>query len=256
MIEPVQPDQLIEEYASSVYRTCRRHLSNDELAWDAFQDTFLAYCRRKDTLDLQSDLGPWLNETARRCSLTVVRKQKRQPANESADLETLSASACDSPLESVSLAEAGRVLRHELSRLTKEDQEVLHCIYVEGMTHREVAGRLNCPQGSVCARADQARSRLRQKLERRGIIASALLLLFLLQGNAQASEAAAVVQPVARRRFSPLLWTTLALMTLVLVSTAIAVDIGWTEQTANGVNIGEAQDESLSENGLSCSVPE
>ncbi len=235
MIEPILPDRLVEQHVSVIFRTCRRNTPCDESAWEAFQETFLVFSRRRADLDHQSDFGPWLHETARRCCLAVVRKERRLPATGVADLDSAAPVVDDDQANAACLAEVTNVLREELSRLPQEDQDLLRCLYAEGMTHRDIAGRLNCPAGSVHAKAEEARRRLRKRIERRGIVASALLLLFLLQGKAEAGWA----PTASNTRTSPLRrkmeWRSLSMASLGILAIFIPVSLYWNVTMATDI---------------------
>ena len=215
MIEPTRRDQWVEQHIPMIIGTCRRNTSSEDLAWEAFQETFLVFSRRRADLDLQSNFGPWLYETARRCSQAVARKERRRPTNGVTDLESVTPTVSDDQSGTTCLAETKSMLREELSQLPQADQELLHCLYSESMSHRDVAHRLKCPAGSVYAKAEDARRRLRKRLERRGIVVGALLLLFLLQAQAEAGSTSTFA--IAPKKLTPqkFQWRSIALISLV-----------------------------------------
>ncbi len=252
MIEPIHPDRWIEHYAPLVFRTCRRNTSNEDSAWDAFQETFLAYTRRRDDLDLDSDHAPWLHETARRCCLAVVRKERRLPTTGLTGLDAMAPSVDDDQVDSIFLEEAATVLREEIDRMSDEDQNLLGWLYAEGMTHRQIADRLNCPDGSVHARAEQVRNRLRQRMKRRGIAVGVLLLLFLLQGNAEAAHPKTAVALRTLNRPRSLSWQVLTILTLTLLGTTIYADFQWYDVTTGKSEIINDHIDSAGATGCGC----
>lgn len=215
MTEPVLSDLSVEQHFPMIFRTCRQNTPCEDSAWEAFQETFLVFARRRDDLDLESDYGPWLRETARRCSLAIIRKNRRCAITQTTKFESVIPTVSDAQVDAASNSEATAVLREEIAKLSVEDQELLTCLYAEGMSHRELAGRLKCPTGSVHAKAAEARRRLRKRMERRGIVVSILLLL-LLQAKADGRWAPSIFIPrqsVWARRIE---WSHLVAASLIL----------------------------------------
>lgn len=184
MIENRLSKEQIEEHAAVVLGACRRHTNSESAAWDACQDTFLAFSYRRNSLDLTRDIRPWLLETARRCSLAVLRNERRVPTN--TEESTLRSYEFDY-VDGIFLKEATDVLREEIAKMPTRERELIQLVFVDCIPHRKAAETLGCPAGSLHSKAEQARNTLRERLERRGISLSLLLLLFLLQGQADAS---------------------------------------------------------------------
>ncbi|MEP3481333.1 MAG: sigma-70 family RNA polymerase sigma factor [Fuerstiella sp.] len=195
MIEPIYSDRWIEKHAPSVFRTCRQHTKTPEAAWDAFQETFLTFTKKRGSLDLSKDPLPWLKETARRCSMSVVRKTGRQPFTGALEINGLEDFSVGQ-MESAALKEAVAVLTEELQGLPENDRLILQLIYVEGRSHRDVASQIDCAAGSVNARAENARGELRRRMQRRGVVSGILLLLFLLHTNSSTYAGVSSSQPI------------------------------------------------------------
>lgn len=243
MIEPIRSDRWIEQYVSDVFSTCRRNTPSDDAAWEAFQETFLAYLRRKNSLDLETDPGPWLKETARRCCLATVRRQNRLLSSGIEDVETELPASKENPTDKVFLAEATTILQEELLQMSEFDRKLLQLIYVEGITHREAAQQLNCRPGSVHGKTADARRQLQQRLKRRGIAAGLLLLLFLLQAQAEASSTSPVAPPVSasvkptRIGLRGFWWQSIAVVAVTLIAATIYGDVRWPLALTSGLGI-------------------
>ncbi|MCR9199425.1 MAG: sigma-70 family RNA polymerase sigma factor [Planctomycetaceae bacterium] len=186
MIEPIYPDRWIEQHAGIIFRTCRRITSSEDAAWEAFQETCLAFAKRKDTLDLTSDPERWLKETARRCSRAIVRRDAQRRGRQTDQKVEDITSEGISQIDSACLQETVSALHEELEQLSGEDRALLRCLYVDGMSHLNTARQLRCSAGSVHARAERVRGQLRRRMQRRGIAVGMLLLLFLLNEDAHA----------------------------------------------------------------------
>jgi RNA polymerase sigma factor (sigma-70 family) len=183
MIERVDQSAVLNDVAlacsEDVFRTCCYNTDSPEAAWDAFQDTFLALARRYTELDHSSDLRPWLRETARRCSLAVVGKDRRRNARVSLTPELDGVPQIARQNDELEYRELTQMVTEELAKLPAADQELLRLIHAEGQSHRDVAPQMHCPTGSVHARVTRAHNRLRQRMKRRGAEIGLLLLVFL-----------------------------------------------------------------------------
>ena len=117
MIRPAEQSDLeglIAEHGPSVLGVCRRTTRDTDTALEAFQDTFLACTARWDSLDQETDLGPWLRETARRCAMARLRRSNRHRAAElPTDHVALTVDA-RSALQTLSDRDSDRILREEL----------------------------------------------------------------------------------------------------------------------------------------------
>jgi hypothetical protein len=67
------------------------------------------------------------------------------------------------------------VVHQELTRLPEKFRAPVVLCYLEGLTHDEAAARLSWPVGTVRSRLARARDKLRSRLNRRGVTASASL---------------------------------------------------------------------------------
>lgn len=177
MIEPTEFSHTVFQYSNEVYRTCRRHTNSREAAWDAYQDTFLALTRKQNDLDLSTSLGPWLRETARRCSLSVSRDLRRH--RHVVLYAELSECWADTAPDRT-LAELTEILAEEITELPDQDQELLSLLYVDALTHSNAAAQLDIPNGSVHARVSQIHKKLRRRMKKRDVALGLFLLLFLL----------------------------------------------------------------------------
>ncbi|MEL6109851.1 MAG: sigma-70 family RNA polymerase sigma factor [Planctomycetota bacterium] len=189
MIRPAEQsdlEELIAEHGPSVLGVCRRTTGDTDTALEAFQDTFLAFTDRWDSLDQESDLGPWLRETARRCAMARRRRANRHRLTELPGDHAALAVDIPSTLQTLADRDSRRILREEFAQLDPRDQQLLYLAFVEELAHRDIAQRIGCPRGSLHSRLRAARSRLQIKLRKRGFAAGFMLLLFLFRQNRDA----------------------------------------------------------------------
>jgi RNA polymerase sigma factor (sigma-70 family) len=179
--------RLVERHGPLVLGVCRRVLGTVQDAEDAFQATFLVLARRAASIRDPDLLGNWLygvaSRIARKARAAVQKRQMREKP--SPLLPSLVAPAAADP-------DLGPVLDEELSRLPEKYRAAVVLCYLQGKTNEEAARLLQWPTGTVKGRLARARDLLRDRLTRRGLQASALLLAAYL---AQAQARAASVSP-------------------------------------------------------------
>jgi RNA polymerase sigma factor (sigma-70 family) len=150
-------------YGRLVYAVAYSVLGNRALAEEATQQAFVKAWRAASSLDENREMGPWLATIARRVAIDVYRSE----AHRSAD-----------PLESVAPADPALVSRPEsaetvydvwevrraVTELPNDEQEIVRLQHFDGLTHVEIAERLELPAGTVKSRSFRAHKRLAAEL--------------------------------------------------------------------------------------------
>jgi RNA polymerase sigma factor (sigma-70 family) len=180
---------LIRRYGPLVLGVCRRVLHNRHAAEDAFQATFLVLTRKASSLDRAKPLGSWLYTVAYRLALSARANEFRRQHREAEAVQR----RLPAKDEASSASDLAIALEEELQKLPPRHRLPLVLCYLEGKTNDQAAQALGCPRGSMAARLDQARERLRQCLARRGFVASSTAIAAAL---ATASAQAAVPLPL------------------------------------------------------------
>ncbi len=107
----------------------------------------------------------WLMTIARTRAIDRLRsgwqdKQRKEPLDLLNDRETTAAS----PEEATVNAEMQRFVRSALSGLSPEQREVIELAYYGGLSHSEIAAKLNQPLGTVKTRTRLGMIKLREAL--------------------------------------------------------------------------------------------
>lgn len=173
--------ELVRRLGPVVWGACFRMLNSRQDAEDAFQAAFLVLVRRAATIRPDTPLGPWLYKVA---ALTArnVRRGNRRRAVVSGPLEH----DVPAPASAVPKSDVDRAL---LALPDRERAAVVLC-HLNGYSRREAAARLGCPEGTLSARLNRARTRLRAAL---GAELPATLAVALPVGLAHATARAAAV---------------------------------------------------------------
>src|SRR5262249_10360181 len=138
-------------------------------------------------LDNQSPLGHWLYRVAFRIAMKMRIQNARRRDHEKAVAAHVEIPRAPMPANSID--DLRPVFDEELSHLPQGYRALIVLCHLEGKSHLEAARALGWRPGSVSYRIGRAREMLRDRLARRGVCVSAVLLAAFLTG---AAEGAAV----------------------------------------------------------------
>lgn len=169
---------------------CRRVLSNEQDAEDAFQATFLVLARKAGSWRRARSLSAWLHKAAYRIALrarAMNARRREQPLEGRMMIgaETLS---------EITSNHDRSILDQELNRLPDQYHLPLFLCCVQDMSRDEAARRLGCSLGSLKGRLERGRQLFRRRLMRRGVsLGTALTLLIRTQHTAEAAVTPSLV---------------------------------------------------------------
>jgi RNA polymerase sigma-70 factor (ECF subfamily) len=145
-----------ELHARLVNGLALRILGNTADAEDVVQEVFLQVWNQAARFDARrGSVGAWLCAIARSRALDRLR---RRPARRE-EPEGAAPPAWTSPRNDEALA-----VRRALDRLSRDQRVALELAYYEGLSHSEIAARLDEPLGTVKTRIRTAMMRLREVL--------------------------------------------------------------------------------------------
>jgi RNA polymerase sigma factor (sigma-70 family) len=171
---------LVARHGPMVLGICRRFLVDPLDVEDAFQATFLVLVRRAGSLRDRDRLAPWLFGVARRVAIRARADVARRRDREKPGVEEIAAHPhLDDPTR-----ELGRALIEEIDRLPGTLREPILLCCLEGLTYDEAADRLRSTAPAIRGRLARARTRLKDRLTRRGFAPTVLGLGALLTAKA------------------------------------------------------------------------
>lgn len=183
---------LVHRYGPLVFRACLRVLRNEADAEDAFQATFLVLVRKADAVRPRALVGNWLYGVAVRVASRVRLDTARRRAKEQT-------AACPEALEPTAADDWVPILDEELHALPGKYRDPVVLCDLQGLTRTQAACRLGWPEGSVAGRLARARALLADRLRRRGVTVSAVILgSYLSRQSAAASVPAVLVNRTVR----------------------------------------------------------
>jgi RNA polymerase sigma factor (sigma-70 family) len=166
---------LLWRHGPLVLSTCRRLLSREQDAEDAFQATFLVLVRKAGTVSKRQSLASWLYKVACRTALAVRARARTRGEILTPSIDTPAPEAADELL----WRDLRPVLDEEIARLPEKYRAPFVLCYLQGNTNEEAAQSLGWARGTVASRLAWARRRLRKRLTRRGLAPAALALAAL-----------------------------------------------------------------------------
>lgn len=127
----------------------QRLLKRRALAEEAVQDAFVLIWRHAARFDPERGGGlTWIYAILRNRSLSILRDEKRTETRDEPIAEEL-ASEEDDPETVMSKLSDAKALSACLQQLPAQRRGIVLLAFVQGLTHGEIAGKLNIPIGTV-----------------------------------------------------------------------------------------------------------
>jgi RNA polymerase sigma-70 factor (ECF subfamily) len=146
-----------QNYGRLVYAVAYRVLGDAGLAEDATQQTFVQAWRSSDRFDPTRAFEPWLATIARRVAIDIYRQSRRH--REQTSLESAESVLVTPPPSAERIYEVLEV-RRAVDALPTDEQELVRLQHFGGLSHTEIAARLDIPVGTVKSRTHRAHRRL------------------------------------------------------------------------------------------------
>jgi RNA polymerase sigma-70 factor (ECF subfamily) len=158
--------RLYERAHHIVFTLALRITGNRETAEEVTLDVFHDVWRRAPAYNPANGtvLG-WIMNQARSRSIDRVRFEQRQKrSGAGGNAAPAEEGEVGDPRQILELAQQGRALHAALGVLTPGERLAIECAFLSGLTHTEVAARLNEPLGTVKTRIRSALHKLRQAI--------------------------------------------------------------------------------------------
>jgi RNA polymerase sigma factor (sigma-70 family) len=185
---------LVDRHGPMVLGVCRRVLSGSADAEDAFQAVFLVLARKAGSVRQLAGLKSWLYGVAVRTANEARRRLARRLAREGGRMdESHVASAADE-----GTGDLLALLVEEIDRLPPCFREPLILCELDGLSRQDAARQLGLPEGTLSSRLSRGRSRLRERLSRRGVTLGAGGLTALFPEPATAAISGSLAEATVR----------------------------------------------------------
>ena len=155
-------EYLIKRHYLTVYRASYKWCGVREDAEDIAQDVFVKLARKLKTFGRKSSFRTWLYRITVNTAKDFCRKAGTKQAYETAFAAERSKNNPGS--QENEHIDAARLYK-ALEKLPEKQKTAVLLVFSEGLTHREAARVLRCPEATVSWRIFQAKKRLKKSLE-------------------------------------------------------------------------------------------
>ena len=154
---------LVDRHHGVVFRTCAAILSDEDLAADASQNSFLKAFRAIERFRGEAAFRTWLLAIAGNEARGLLRKVKRRREDRLDDLDILPAVGNDPSVEVTLRSEVERV-REVLADLPEKQRLSVTLRIFEGLSFREIGESIDSTEGSARVNYHHGIQRLRELL--------------------------------------------------------------------------------------------
>jgi RNA polymerase sigma-70 factor (ECF subfamily) len=169
--QPALFETLVKRYERELYNYLRRFLSNQAMAEDAFQATFMQVHLKCSLYDADRKVRPWLYTVATNQAIDIQRRNKRHRLvsldrpnrvqhDELGSLVDVLSGRDGEPANDLETGERKEWIRRAVAALPDQLQSAVKLVYFRGMKYREAADELEVPVGTVKSRLHAAVKRL------------------------------------------------------------------------------------------------
>jgi RNA polymerase sigma-70 factor (ECF subfamily) len=157
--------ELYDATAPRVFGLVLRVVRDRAQAEEVAQEAFLEVWRTSPRFDpARGSAMSWLMTIAHRRAVDRVRSAQAQTRRDTAYQESTQTVAYDVTAEAAHRNLDAKVVREALGELSEVQRAALELAYFGGLTHREVADRLQLPLGTAKTRIRDGMTRLRELL--------------------------------------------------------------------------------------------
>jgi RNA polymerase sigma-70 factor (ECF subfamily) len=154
---------LVDRHHGVVFRSCAAILSDEDLAADASQNSFLKAFRAVDRFRGEAAFRTWLLAIAGNEARGLLRKVKQRREDTLEDVDTLPATGNDPSSEVIFRSEVERV-RAALAELPEKQKLSVSLRVFEGLSFREIGEMIDSTEGSARVNYHHGIRRLRELL--------------------------------------------------------------------------------------------
>jgi RNA polymerase sigma factor (sigma-70 family) len=176
-----------------VLGVCKRVLRNQTDAEDAFQATFVVLALKANSIMPRNNVSHWLHGVAHKTALKAkAMNSKRRIKERQAAAKPMRSDTDDR------WALLLEILDSELVALPEKYRAPIILCDLRGLSYREAAAQLGCPQGTLSGRLTRARVLLARRMARRGLPFAAGALATLLARTASAYVSGSLISCTMR----------------------------------------------------------
>lgn len=152
---------LYDRYSALVYAVGLRVLADSPAAEDVLQEVFMQLWRNPARFNAtRGSLGAWLAVIARNRAIDALRKRRYE-----SDIEDTVVSVEPDLVSEADRSRAAKNVRDALSGMHPAQRQALELAFFEGLTHTEIAAKIEEPLGTIKTRIRAGLLALRKALK-------------------------------------------------------------------------------------------
>lgn len=162
--------ELYDRHGRRIYSLAMRMLRDEGRAAEATQDVFVAVWQMADRFDpMRAGVATWIGTIAHSRIVDTMRKARTTSVEQPTDFEdsgiASTVASPDATDRSAMQTLVGGDVRSALAVLPPKQREAIELAYFSGLSHTEIAERIDEPIGTVKTRVFYGLRRLREALE-------------------------------------------------------------------------------------------
>ncbi len=165
--------ELYDRYGRLVYSLALNTVGDRAIAEEVTQDVFTRVWQHASKYDPhRAQVNTWISRIARNRSIDATRRQRARGSHAHIpwdDVISDTITADDDPEAETLMRARQQRVRQALQALPEAQRQPLALAYFEGLSHREIAERLDQPLGTVKTRIRLAMQKLRTMLEEEAV---------------------------------------------------------------------------------------
>jgi RNA polymerase sigma-70 factor (ECF subfamily) len=156
-VTPLALDQVYRAHGHAVLRRARRLMRDDDDAWDVVQDVFLAIHRHPERFEARSSIATYLYAATTHACLTRIRDGRNRT-------RLLALEAAGPARPAAARGETRTLACEILAALADDDAALAVYLFVDELTHDEIADLLGCSRRHVGDLASRLRLRIMERV--------------------------------------------------------------------------------------------
>ena len=152
---------IVDKYQQTIYKQVFWYSENQQTAEELTHEVFVQAFLSLDKYQAKAPFVHWLRRIASHIGCKHIKEIKKMKKH-------FSIEGWDAPIEdkqNIDEHETAQVLKELLSILSAEDRMVLTMLYVEGLSIKKIASRMNWNSGMVKMRVFRAKNKIKKHVD-------------------------------------------------------------------------------------------
>jgi len=158
--------QFFRQRSPEVIALCEKILGNAQDAEDVAADVFLEIWRKRDRFDpARGSLRSYVLLLARSRSIDLYRRKAKERNHVVTDRQDIEEREDNDIVQTAALDEFQTLAKNALAEIATSERTAIELAFYEGLSHAQIASRLESPLGTVKSHIRRGLAKLRQKLQ-------------------------------------------------------------------------------------------